>query len=791
MNLCKTNPFMKRIQSKQREKQKKKRVAQQAHPTVQRSLKYTSQFEEGLMHIVDNEYSGMYQLGELDYEVASEDDQLAIILGYANGLNSIEKNGRYQLFVHNKPIQSSIIEQVLLPYQADETDDYRQEINHMIEDHFRHDQRTFEIEKYAVFSTTSHSKKQAKRAIETMAKNFKTRFEDEEVALSMNPLSGIDRLNAMARLLRPKEYFSSSYEDMAISGLTSKAFIAPSRFVFPNKEEYFRLGQQYGAILYIRQYPKYLEDVLIRELCNEGIELAISIHGRPYNMVDARKNIQAMQTLNNADIQKQQKQNFKQGVSEDMISGEAAEIKQSTEALLDEIKNNNQKLFSGIFTVMVVADSKEQIKEYIQTVKDVGDTWQVVFEPVIDYKEEALNTVLPIGKPYLDVEMNYMRDMTTSNIATQVPFTNVELQSPTGKFYGVNQRTKNIITIDRKNDLLTPSGLIFGTSGSGKGMTTKHEIIGTRLKYPNDRIIIVDPENEYLPIGREFGAEILDISSGTTHHFNLLDMVDKKLLDKEDRNLDLVKEKANLLVSLFESILKEFNDEEASIVDEVTRLTYERVEKPTLVDWHGVMEELGQLDEATRVLAKKVAPYTIGSQDIFAHETNIDLSANFIIFNINKLDAKMKPFAMRVILDQIWNQVVAFRGKGTTWLYFDELQLNFDTEVNAHWFAALWSRIRKYGAAPTGITQNVSTLLDSPSGRKMLSNSEFFILLRQKPVDLQRLKEMIHLTPKLVKYVGERVPQGTGLISSGGIVVPFENPIPKDSKLFQIMNTDA
>ncbi|MCF0231315.1 MAG: hypothetical protein HUJ63_03370 [Enterococcus sp.] len=296
---------------------------------------------------------------------------------------------------------------------------------------------------------------------------------------------------------------------------------------------------------------------------------------------------------------------------------------------------------------------------------------------------------------------------------------------------------------------------------------------------------------DYLPIGREFGAEILDISSGTTHHFNLLDMVDKKLLDKEDRNLDLVKEKANLLVSLFESILKEFNDEEASIVDEVTRFTYERFEKPTLVDWHGVMEELGKLDEATRILAKKVAPYTIGAQDIFAHETNIDLSANFIIFNINKLDAKMKPFAMRVILDQIWNQVVAWRGKGTTWLYFDELQLNFDTEANAHWFAALWSRIRKYGAAPTGITQNVSTLLDSPSGRKMLSNSEFFILLRQKPVDLQRLREMIHLTPKLVKYVGERVPQGTGLISSGGIVVPFENPIPKDSKLFKIMNTDA
>ena len=44
-----------------------------------------------------------------------------------------------------------------------------------------------------------------------------------------------------------------------------------------------------------------------------------------------------------------------------------------------------------------------------------------MFDTVDNYKEEALNTILPIGKPYLDVEMSYMRDLTTTNIATQVP----------------------------------------------------------------------------------------------------------------------------------------------------------------------------------------------------------------------------------------------------------------------------------------------------------------------------------------------------------------------------------
>ena len=37
----------------------------------------------------------------------------------------------------------------------------------------------------------------------------------------------------------------------------------------------------------------------------------------------------------------------------------------------------------------------------------------------------------------------------------------------------------------------------------------------TRLKFPKDRFLIVDPESEYLPIGKELDAEILDISTGT------------------------------------------------------------------------------------------------------------------------------------------------------------------------------------------------------------------------------------------------------------------------------------
>lgn len=774
-------------------KKQKQRALKQAHPQAQEYIKYTSQYEEGLMHITGEEASKMFRLGNIEYEASPEEEQLDTVCAYAEALNSLDKNSRFQLLVVNKEVKSDVLNDFLLSYQGDGFDNYRAEINSIATKIYEKDQRHFEIQKYAIFTGKATSLEKANRLIDNTSNQFKNRFDVNEIPVEFEALDGFKRLEVMSSLLRPHRAFTATYTDIALSGLNSKAFIVPNRFSFPKDKSYFRMGHLYASVLYIRQYPKYLEDCLIRELCASGHELAISIHGKPYPMAEARKMIQSKKTINNAALRKEYKANLKDGVPEDMVSGEASEIKRSADELLADIKDNGQKYFSGVFTTMVVAQSKEELVQKVKDIKDIGDTFFVSFEEVYQYKEEALNTILPIGKPYLDVEMDYMRDMTTNNLATQVPFSNIELQSPTGIVYGRNQLTGGVITLDRIKDLATPSGLVFGSSGSGKGMTVKWSIIVSFLKYLNQRFIIVDPESEYLPLAKAFGWEILDISTGTQHHINVLDLADSRFLDQEDKSVDLIKEKANLLSSLFESLLKNYSDEEATIVDRVTRLTYMRFENedrmPTLVDWYKILKE--QDEEIAQNFAMKVEPYTIGAQDIFAHETNIDLNARGIIFNIKNLDERMRPFAMKVILDQIWKQVVAGQHKVTTNLFFDELQLNFDTEANAAWFTKLWSRVRKYGTVTTGITQNISVLLTSDAGRRMISNSDFITLLRQKPVDLQDLKAIVKIKPTLLKYVGEKVPQGSGLIYAEGTVVPFDNIIPKETELFEIMNTDA
>ena len=88
------------------------------------------------------------------------------------------------------------------------------------------------------------------------------------------------------------------------------------------------------------------------------------------------------------------------------------------------------------------------------------------------------------------------------------PWTSVDLQDRSGKYYGINQISSNIITIDRSL-LNTPSGLILGTSGAGKGWQPSMKLSRPKSKESgeNTEIIIVDPEAEYSVIGRTFGEK--------------------------------------------------------------------------------------------------------------------------------------------------------------------------------------------------------------------------------------------------------------------------------------------
>ncbi|VED97113.1 Type IV secretory pathway, VirB4 components [Streptococcus anginosus] len=79
-------------------------------------------------------------------------------------------------------------------------------------------------------------------------------------------------------------------------------------------------------------------------------------------------------------------------------------------------------MFSGVFLVMVKADTAEELADYTSRIKQAGRKHVIEFEETYYHQEEALNSLLPIGKTYIDVKRRFMRDMTTTNIANADSF---------------------------------------------------------------------------------------------------------------------------------------------------------------------------------------------------------------------------------------------------------------------------------------------------------------------------------------------------------------------------------
>ncbi|NYK37251.1 hypothetical protein, partial [Salmonella enterica] len=80
-----------------------------------------------------------------------------------------------------------------------------------------------------------------------------------------------------------------------------------------------------------------------------------------------------------------------------------------TEKWTEELQDNDQKMFSGVMTIFFMADSLEELNIYTEQVQRSVLKNTVELDKCYLYQEESLNTILPIGIPFINVKRRFMR----------------------------------------------------------------------------------------------------------------------------------------------------------------------------------------------------------------------------------------------------------------------------------------------------------------------------------------------------------------------------------------------
>ncbi|MGT9161891.1 VirB4-like conjugal transfer ATPase, CD1110 family [Enterococcus faecalis] len=780
-----TQKTSKKVKKSKKQKPSKKKI--QAAST-QNSIYYNALFEDGLMYVMDNQFSKTYTLGAINYTTVSTEKQKTILSQYNKAINLLSENEHFQLtLLVTKNPKGAYMEETAYKLQGDQRDELRNELNQILETNYDLGRNNWKVERFITLGTKADNARNANKRL----LNVSDAFYDElmRTRATMDVQDGMERLRTLNKILRPGKPLYGDYQDIARNNCTTKDLIAPNYLDFkkPGKID-FQMDEHYGQVLYLRDFPKNLSDNMFKELTEAEAEMVITIHADPYSVAKTNKKLRTEAMNVGEDVMKREMKASERGYSTKHIARTVKELQNDLEEQIEFVEETGDKQLSSTFFVYVWDDSKEALYHQIDKVKAVGEKFGAVFEPLYLTQEQALNSSLPLGKNYLSFERTFTRDLITPNISINSPFTSQDVQHANGTYYGINQLSKNNILINRMGrELKNANGGFLAVSGGGKSFAAKSEIIATMLRNPKAEIIILDIEREYMPLADFLDGEVVTVAPGSDTSINILELADPEAMEVGD---DPVAIKSNFLISLITNQLGTISSTQRSIIDEVTIQTFEEYETPTLQEWYDVLGR--DTSGAAQELLEGLRLYVKGSLNMFAKATNVNVNSNLTIYDMYLLKNEMKTFGYLAILDRVWNKVVENRAKGIeTYVYIDEFQVIINPTqptILREQAAEIYARIRKYRGCPTFMTQSAETMLSTLEGRSILFNSEFLVLLEQKGEVLEALIERFKLTEKQAMYL-ENTKVGSGLIIAGGQIIPFYNKIPEDTKLFELMDT--
>lgn len=535
-------------------------------------------------------------------------------------------------------------------------------------------------------------------------------------------------------------------------------FIAPPAVEI--NAQHLKIGDKFAKTLFIFTYPRYLSTGWFSPIIHLPDLLDISIFVHNVDSSLALKNLRKKVTQVQSQIYEAESKGYVRDPALDAAY-------RNIEELRDSLQQSTENLFRVGVYITIYADTLENLTKLESEVTSILEGRSVYAKPAAFQAVDGWISSLPLGRDVLGVH----NSLNTSPLLSFFPFIAANLTSNAGILYGVNQLNNSLIIFDRFS-LENANMVIFAKSGSGKSYTAKLEVL--RLLMLGTDVIIIDPENEYENLARTVGGSYFKISLASSDHINPFDI--PKIPPDEDPSEVLKSHIANI-AGLMKLMLGGLSAAEDSLMDRAILETYasrdivpgkdfSKAEAPRLEDLETVLRGI----EGGTELAERLYKFTKGSYAGFTNQnTTVDFNNRLLVFSIRDLEEELRPTAMYIILNFIWNLIRAEFKKRV--VIIDEAWIMVKNPESALFLFGLVKRARKYFLGITTITQDVDDFVASSYGKPIITNSSLQILLKQAPASIDQLGTLFNLSE------GERnllleAPVGEGLFIAGAQHAP-------------------
>lgn len=753
---------------------------------------------DGVMRIDSETYSIALRVDDVNYQGARPEDQYLVREAWAGYLDSLDHTVRLGIFIMNKRVSPEEFASDLLfrEVPGDERGNVlRREYNAWTRSMLAKSSRSVRRDRIITIAVSADTLERAVPRLSQEADSFLRFIRD--LGSDAHVLDGQQRLDIIQTMTRQDDGpGTANFERLSGTvGLTTRELVAPSSVLTADGyrgDPRMIIGRRWVKTydVTLDGYGKTMKDSFISDLTGLPYDLTVAWHIRPWEFsaaISAAENhLHEITEENNTYQFNTSRPEVGYFVDQNNMPPAMREAQEDAEAFRDDLESAEMHAF-GVTTVVTVQGRTEtELEEACREVEKVfsthrkpyPDSWRAL-------REESFSTALPIGAPYIP----YERTLTTDPLSHMLMFVAAEMNDPGGNIMGLNAETRSFIVYDPVSHEHTNS-FTLAQPRSGKSFNSKiTRIIPVHLKHPDDDVITIDPEGEYVTPTEYLGGQVIRIAENSGDFINPLDISLAYGSDDPETKSSPVPAKVSFIQSLVRMMASSVNDAQANVLDAAAAYAYNRYlddprpeNLPTLQDIYDfLMSEQGSDMRDARDLAKLIRRYVTGTLSLFNHPTNVNLQSNLVCFDLHELSSELKPLALLIILDHIWVRVSANRRAGRrTWLIIDEFQLLLDSPYARSQIDRFFTRGGKWDFYINAITQNLSRVLNSEETRYMFQNSPFVTILQQTSDLLPDFQELFNLSESQTKVLATAHP-GEGLYVFKNRVVHFDFQI--DSKI--------
>lgn len=743
--------------------------------SVQDVIPVRTVWEDGLFYHGGNLYSRCYRFTDINYFIVDPEQRVALYEKFQHLLTSMGGGATFKITTYKRKLDMTQWEkEMLLPIEENDLAPMVEDYNGML----RQDISAADGRSKEMFLTVTVWRP----TVEEAKSYFNRTFLIVQRAFSalgsrIAQLDTIERLRICHDFFRPgdESLFDFRFDDSVRRGHDFRDFICPESIEV--HRNYLKIGQRFARVLTCIEYAPRVTDELMDKLTEAAQDMVVSVDVVNIPTDEAETEAQGKLDGVEGSISRwQQRQNNSNNFNA-MIPYPIQRQREEMNAFLDELSKSGQGMHKVTMTIVHTAPTLEQLNadtERLQALRECK------LFPATFQQLPGLVTALPFGVCRIQSARTLL---TRCLAATAMPFKAQEIQQPGGIYIGHNTLTLNPIVCDFST-LLNQGMFIVGVPGSGKSMMAKLLIFAIAVR-TQDTIIINDPEGEYAPLVKVLGGSVIRIKAGGPDHLNTMDMAQGYGLK------NACTEKAQFHQSLLERMQDApLTAQERSILDRCIRTVYTSAAAGRTVTLTDLRTELlRQKEPEAEKMALTLEQYTVGSLDMFAYRTNVDISNRILCFDMHEMRKELRPIGQLVIADTTTNLVNDnCRSGRRTHVFTDEIQEFYKNESSAEFYENAWRQWRKRNSYPTGITQNASVMLNNDAAKTMLSNSECTIMLNQSDADREALRDLLQLSETQMDFVRGAEP-GSGLLRYGSRVVPFTNKFPKNTALYKLIST--